>query len=213
MSNRLDEAQKSAAAAQKLAKELNTLLSELDQYELRTATALWVEKTFPLRRSFLDATKTYFGGAAFPIDFRQNYQTARSQINGWVEKQTGNRINDLLSSDALTSDTRLIITSAIYFKGEWEKPFETSLTKTEDFWRAGDKQQTPMMHQYTAAKYAAFQADGSLFNTPVRIPVGTAPADPSLYPAAQRIYDTRAAVQGRKVGSRLDRAAVGRRVG
>ena len=47
----MDDAQKSAAAAQELAGELNKLLGEVNQYELHTATALWVEKTFPLRPS------------------------------------------------------------------------------------------------------------------------------------------------------------------
>src|SRR5262249_10219176 len=113
----MDDAQKSAAAAQELAGELNKLLGEGNQYELHTATALWVEKTFPLRPSFLETTKTYFGGAAFPVDFQRNYEVARGEINSWAAKQTNDRIKDLIPPGVRTDQTRLVITSAIYFKG------------------------------------------------------------------------------------------------
>src|SRR5262249_32080636 len=62
----------SADEARDMARELNQLLRDVDQYELRTATALWIEKTFPIGRSFLEATQSTFGSVAFPIAFRQN---------------------------------------------------------------------------------------------------------------------------------------------
>jgi serpin B len=180
------DAQKSAATAQELAGQLNKLQKEVDQYTLRTATALWVEETFPLRRAFLDTAAAHFGGAAFPIDFKHNISAAADQINRWVETQTDDHIKALISPDALTGDARLVITSAIYFKGQWNQPFTASATKDEDFLLAtGNKRRTPMMHQYSLVNYAAFQADGSLFNTPLEILASTSANDPSLYPDAQ----------------------------
>jgi serine protease inhibitor len=186
--NKYPDAQKSSADGRKIANELNKLLTDVDQYELRVASALWLEKTFPFRPAYLNAIKTYYGGDAFPADFRQNAEAARAEINGWVEKQTKDRIKDLITAGALTPDTSLVITSAVYFKGQWSKPFEETSSKNEDFTAAGGtKQPVPMMHQYNSAgaKYAAFRGDGSLFDSPREIPVDKSNADASLYPDAQ----------------------------
>ena len=186
--NKYADAQKSSAAGRKVADELNKLLTDVDQYELRVAAALWLEKTFPFRPAYLNAIKTYYGGDAFPADFRQNSEAARKEINGWVEKQTKDRIKDLLAKGTLTADTSLVITSAVYFKGQWSKPFEESSTKDEDFTSAGGaKQPAPMMHQYNSAgtKYAAFRGDGSLFDSPREIPADKSNADATFYPDAQ----------------------------
>ena len=141
--NKYADAQKSSTAGRKVADELNKLLTDVDQYELRVAAALWLEKTFPFRPAYLNAIKTYYGGDAFPVDFRQNAESARKEINGWVEKQTKDRIKDLLAKGTLTGDTSLVITSAVYFKGQWSKPFEESSTKNEDFTSAGAQSNRP----------------------------------------------------------------------
>jgi serine protease inhibitor len=182
------DAEKSSAAAVKVANELNKLLIKVDQYELRVAAGLWLEKAFPFRQSYLSAIKTYYGGDAFLADFSQNPDAARAEINGWVEEQTKDRIKDLIASGALKSDTRLVIASAIYFKGQWAIPFDESSTNVEDFVSGGgSKQPAPMMHQYNSAsaKYAAFRADGSYFDTPRVIPANMSDSDASLYPDAQ----------------------------
>src|SRR5215471_13176203 len=64
--NKYADAQKSSASGRKIADELNKLLADVDQYELRVAAALWLEKSFPFRPAYLSAIKTYYGGDAFP---------------------------------------------------------------------------------------------------------------------------------------------------
>ena len=57
--------------------------------------------------------------------------------------------------------TRLILTNAIYFKGEWEESFKEEATRPEAFaLAAGTKLQVPMMHKdgMKKARYAAFNA-------------------------------------------------------
>ena len=95
------------------------------------------------------------------------------------------RIKDLIPSDALNQYTRLVLTNAIYFKGEWSVPFKEANTKDREFTLAGgDKTQTPIMHasKLKVGRYAAFNADGSAFNTPMRIRRGQDPKQ--LYPQA-----------------------------
>ena len=57
----------------------------------------------------------------------------RLTINQWVEQQTAGKIKDLLQSGVLTPATRLVLTNAIYFKGNWQTQFDKAQTRDEDF--------------------------------------------------------------------------------
>ena len=179
-----EKAQQQAEKSENLAEELNNLLSQVDQYELRVANALWSEKTYDFQPPFLDTIhKFYRAGGLFPLDFKGNPEGSRQQVNTWVEDQTSHRIKDLIPKGSVDDLTRLILTNAIYFKGEWAEPFEEDATKSEDFTvAAGTKVSVPMMQEYgmEKARYGAFNADGSFFDTPEETACGENPE--SLYP-------------------------------
>lgn len=50
-------------------------------------------------------------------------------LNRWVSTQTHGRINNIMPHPPLP-DTKTIITSALYFTGEWEYPFFINYTRT-----------------------------------------------------------------------------------
>ena len=162
-----------------VAAKLNAELSKVDQYEIRVANALWGEKTYPFDPSYVKTIGTHYdAGGVFPVDFKTNFKAERLKINGWVEEQTNDRIKDLLPEGSLNDLTRLVLTNAIYFKGDWSVPFKEENTKDSDFTLSGgDKQKTPIMHapNLGVGNYGAFNADGSHFNTPARIRRGEAP--------------------------------------
>ncbi len=54
-------------------------------------------------------------------------------INGWIEGNTNRKIKNIITPQAVSQDTRLILTNAIYFKGKWQTQFKKNLTKDEDF--------------------------------------------------------------------------------
>uniref|UniRef100_A0A3P9BLJ0 Serpin domain-containing protein n=1 Tax=Maylandia zebra TaxID=106582 RepID=A0A3P9BLJ0_9CICH len=62
------------------------------------------------------------------VDFKGNAEEARVHINSWVEKQTQDKIKDLLSQDAVGSLTKLVLVNAIYFKGSWNTQFKEEKT-------------------------------------------------------------------------------------
>jgi serine protease inhibitor len=155
--------------AERLADELNKLLALVDQYELNVANALWVEKTYPCRQSYLDAIrKSYADGGVFTVDFKNHPESARLQINAWMEKQTSDRIRDLIPPKAVNALTRLVLTNAVYFKGEWAEVFLKERTREGDFLLADrSKVRVPMMQNWLkSGSYAAFKGDGTLFDTP-----------------------------------------------
>jgi serine protease inhibitor len=168
------DAQRSEAMkSQGLARQLNALLIRTDQYELRTANALYGEKTYPFRQKFLDTINRYYGtGRVVPVDFKTQPEAVRGRINAWVGDRTDHRIRELIPSRGVDSATRLVLCNAIYFKGQWAHPFAESATHAEDFLEAGGgKVQVEMMQDYGMgqARYGAFNGDGGAFPTPQTI--------------------------------------------
>jgi serpin B len=129
-----------------------------DGYEVTTANALWGQKGYPWRKEFLDSTKKHYGAGLSDVDFISATEEARKTINAWVEKQTRDKIRDLLPQESLTPDTRLVLTNAIYFKGHWAEPFKPFLTTDQEFTlRDGKKEKVRMMHQTGGFRYFANQ--------------------------------------------------------
>ena len=128
-------------------------------YQLSTANALWGRKGYPFQADFLKLAKDDYGGGLNDVDFKGATEQARQTINGWVEKQTNDKIKDLLHQGDLTPDTRLVLTNAIYFKGDWASQFKKDQTRDEPFHLTADKKaDAPLMHQ--TGEYAYFD-DGS----------------------------------------------------
>ena len=101
--------------------------------ELYTANALWSQKGYPFVADFQQIAKGSYGAALEEVDFERATETARRTINAWVEKQTRDRIKDLLREGVLDRDTVLVLTNAIYFKGAWMHAFREEDTQPADF--------------------------------------------------------------------------------
>jgi serpin B len=68
-------------------------------------------------------------------------------INQWIEQKTDNKIKDLLQPGVLNSRTKMVLTNAIYFKGDWQTPFEKAWTEEADFHLSPAKNvKAPLMH-------------------------------------------------------------------
>jgi len=148
--------------------ELNRLRQRVDQYELRVANALWCAETFPFSKAFLDVLNEAYGAAAHAIDFARDPETARARINRWVEQQTHDRIRDLLAREVVTPSTVLVLTNAVYFKGNWANEFDESRTEQAEFTLNDGTGATVMMMAapQLEARYAEVMPDGTL-NEPV----------------------------------------------
>ncbi len=131
-----------------LIKEVNGEGKEKRGYQLSTANALWGQKDYPFQADFLKLNKDNYGAGLNDVDFIGAAEDARKSINTWVEKETKDKIKDLIKPGVLTTDTRLVLTNAIYFKSDWASQFKKDVTRDEAFFIAADKQvKTPMMHQ------------------------------------------------------------------
>jgi serpin B len=145
--------QRFAAAFGRIIKDLNER-GEKGSYELSVANALWGQKGEGFLEKFLELIEANYGGQLNEVDFVRATEAARKTINTWVEKKTNEKIKDLIGKGVLNSMTRLVLTNAIYFKGNWAKQFEEDETRQQPFTLTdGGKVDVPMMNQTTEFGY------------------------------------------------------------
>ena len=124
-------------------------------YELAVANALWGQKGFPWRAEWTGAMDTRFGAGFNEANFRQQPDAERQRINKWVEEKTRDKIKDLLLPPQITTDTTMVLTNAIYFKGNWATQFDAKKTHDARFHCADDSVvQVPMMYGDVKCGYA-----------------------------------------------------------
>ena len=117
-------------------------------YQLNVANALWGQKGYTWLEDFLAITRDNYGAGLREVDFKTAAEAARLTINRWVEEQTKDKIKDLLSPGVLKPRTRLVLTNAIYFKGDWASQFDAKRTRPAPFKLSADKSvQVPTMNQ------------------------------------------------------------------
>ena len=117
-------------------------------YALHTANALWAEKTYPFLAEYVGTAERYYGADTTNLDFKGHPEDSRISINTWVEDKTENRIKDLIPAGVIDPMTRLVITNAIYFKGDWVKQFDKDKTADAEFRMApGKTVKVPMMQR------------------------------------------------------------------
>ena len=154
-------------------------------YALSVANAVWVERTYTFSDDFAETINESYGTHSLqPADFIGSADEERKRINAWVERATLTKIKDLLPEGSLDPLTRFVLANAIYFKGDWESPFLKSNTRDRDFHTGKDEKVTaPMMSQrgVKVGRYAAFNADGTFFETP-RVINYSEPKRPDTYP-------------------------------
>ncbi|KFZ61987.1 Serpin B10 [Podiceps cristatus] len=120
----------------------NALNFEINQptknYQLKSVNQLYGEKTLPFTVSlalqeYLQLAKKYYNAEPQSVDFVGAADEIRKEINSRVERQTEGKIQNLLPPGSLDSLTRLVLTNALYFKGNWATKFEAAATRQRPF--------------------------------------------------------------------------------
>jgi serpin B len=125
-------------------------------YHLSVANRLWGQQGYHFLPDFLAVTRDSYHAELAQVDFVRDPEGARDLINQWVEAQTREKIKDLVPSGVLTPVTRLVLTNAIYFKGDWTRPFPKQATREEDFHVSSDKTtRAPLMHKTDDFRFGA----------------------------------------------------------
>jgi serpin B len=110
---------------------------ESDRVALRVMNGTFVERGHPVLPSYLDTLAESYGAAVYGLDFSSDPEGSRRIVNDWISANTGGRIPEVLPNDALNPGTRLVLTNAIYFAGDWQDAFDPDRTRPAVFTREG----------------------------------------------------------------------------
>jgi serpin B len=126
------------------------------KFTLRIVNRLFGEKGAAFEPPYLSRVKAVFGAPLEPVDFVKDAELVRGRINASVARETEDRIKDLIPPKGVDADTRLVLTNAIYFLGEWATAFETAKTAPAPFSSsATETKPVPTMHLTESVRYAA----------------------------------------------------------
>lgn len=127
-------------------------LSSLDPaVAFSIANSIWYRQGFPISPTFVDLNQTYFDAQVRGLDFGQPW--AADTINAWVDVNTNGKITKIIDPP-IPSFMVMFLINAIYFKGDWTLPFDTSLTRDMDFFLSdGQIVQRPFMQTDTLLDY------------------------------------------------------------
>jgi serpin B len=87
------------------------------------------------------------------VDFRQP-EITRNTINDWVKEKTNQKIKELFRPGSIDPQLRMVLTNAIYFKGNWAQPFDKSATQQKPFYTKDKEIPVQMMYRRGVSHYA-----------------------------------------------------------
>lgn len=113
------------------------------------ANSLWYAPDFSVKSSYLQLNQDFFDAEIRKIDFHQTW--AKDTINAWVDVKTNHLINEILK---MTSNERMLLINAVYFKGVWAKLFDPNKTFSSTFFKLkGGTKQVNMMSMLDTLRY------------------------------------------------------------
>jgi serpin B len=124
--------------------------------ELSVKNGIWSQRGYQIAPGFVDLCRGKYGADADFADFKTSAKVSCSKINAWAEQNTKGKIRNLFTPGSITSDTRLVLANAVYFKGKWASQFDKGKTRARPFWVAPERPvQAPTMAQKSTFPYAS----------------------------------------------------------
>ncbi|MCQ2343194.1 MAG: hypothetical protein MJZ75_06900 [Paludibacteraceae bacterium] len=103
---------------------------------LKVAAAIWINDDIKVYPSFLKANadaEVYEG------------KITANKVNRWASEHTNGKIKEVLQEPLPL--LKVVLTNALYFKAEWQAPFDGYATRQEPFYGASATHDVDMMHQ------------------------------------------------------------------
>jgi len=114
------------------------------------ANALWARAGVAFNADFLQRTQRFYDAKIEALDFNQ--PDAPKTINEWVRRQTNEKIPAIV--ERIPGEIILLLTSAIYFNGKWETPFNPEFTQDRPFYLLnGTTKELPTMYRSDDFEY------------------------------------------------------------
>lgn len=127
-------------------KTLTGYLGNIDKnIKLNIGNSIWIREGWDINKEFININKDTFGAKVDNLDFSN--ASSVDKINNWIEKSTNNMIKDMLKGP-ISDNVIMYLINAIYFKGNWQEPFDKNNNITEEFTNSkGEKSQVDFMRK------------------------------------------------------------------
>lgn len=149
-------------------KTLTKYLENVDKkVELNIGNSIWIRDGEKINKKFIDTNKDVFGAEVETLDFSKS--SAVDSINEWISKSTNGMIKDMLKGP-ISDDVMMYLINAIYFKGDWQEPFDANSSYTDEFLNSkGEKVSCEFMRKFASGDHKTFYGEGENFQT-IKLP-------------------------------------------
>ncbi|CAK1589550.1 unnamed protein product [Parnassius mnemosyne] len=129
------------------------VLSHTPSVSLTSKNFVFLDHGFTIYEEFRRTIQDDFGAAIQTLDFKDSDKAAEAANN--IIQKSGATVSNVLRSDDFT-ESRMILTNAISFKGLWALPFNTTETTVEPFYDENNKRigKVNMMYQKAAVPFS-----------------------------------------------------------
>jgi len=103
-----------------------------ETFQIQIANRIWPHINLAIDEAYIANTRQLYDAQMEQLDY-SDPSPARERINSWVAQNTQGHIEDLLPMGAVGTQTRMVLTNAIYFNAEWEQDFRPSDTRPAPF--------------------------------------------------------------------------------
>ncbi|GAA0770228.1 serpin family protein [Clostridium subterminale] len=130
-------------------KILHSYLENIDEnIKLNISNSIWIREGQNINKEFININKDIFGAKVDNLDFSKS--SSVDKINNWIEKSTSKMIKDMLKGP-IDGNVIMYLINAIYFKGQWQEPFDTNNNIIGEFTNSkGDKIEIDFMRKIAA---------------------------------------------------------------
>lgn len=133
---------------------IELLITVDPEVTLKIANSIWHEEQLPVKQDFLERAEDHYGAEIAGLDFSD--PASADQINDWVSRHTDGLIEKIV--DEIPAHMVMYLINALYFKGDWLRPFDTEDTRKADFHlESGQAVEVDMMHQ--EGSFATYLSD------------------------------------------------------
>ncbi len=108
---------------------LTTVPSADPKVTLNIANSIWYKEGLPVKNTFVEQNQTFFDSEVNALDFSD--PAAKDAINGWVNDKTEGLINKIV--EQIPPQMVMYLINAVYFKGDWLRPFDPEMTEERPF--------------------------------------------------------------------------------
>ena len=121
------------------------------------ANCFFVEKTYPIKDEFIHTLQKHYNSEAQNLDFKNDPKKSRKAINSSVKEVTRGKIRKILPKSRVDRNTKVVLVSALRFKGEWVSKFEKAKTEKMDF--RGPDGTVPVDMMFRKGQFSVMRTD------------------------------------------------------